>query len=47
SELHIDAQIATEVLTDSGIDFKRRAETLSVEEFSRLSNKLWNKIKVG
>ncbi|MBT7085648.1 MAG: ribosomal RNA small subunit methyltransferase A [Desulfobacterales bacterium] len=47
SELHIDAQIATEVLTDSGIDLKRRAETLSVEEFSRLSNKLWNKIKVG
>jgi 16S rRNA (adenine1518-N6/adenine1519-N6)-dimethyltransferase len=46
SELHIDAQIATEVLTDSDIDPKRRAETLSVEEFSRLSNKLWNKIKV-
>jgi len=40
SELHIDADIAAELLTGSGINPVRRAETLSVEEFVRLSNNL-------
>ncbi len=38
SELHIDSKIAAETLEDAGIDPIRRAETLDVEEFVRLSN---------
>lgn len=38
SELKIDAGTAGSVLERSGIDPARRAETLSVEEFVRLSN---------
>ncbi|QTA90730.1 16S rRNA (adenine(1518)-N(6)/adenine(1519)-N(6))-dimethyltransferase RsmA [Desulfonema magnum] len=38
SELHIDAKIAAGTLGNAGIDPMRRAETLDVEEFVRLSN---------
>ncbi len=38
SELGIDAQAAVSALNSSGIDPVRRAETLTVEEFVRLSN---------
>ena len=40
SELNIDPNTATVVLEKSGIDPIRRAETLTVEEFVRLSNTL-------
>jgi len=40
SELNIDPNTATVVLEKSGIDPIRRAETLTVEEFVRLSNNL-------
>ena len=40
SELNIDANTATVVLEKSGIDPIRRAETLTVEEFVKLSNNL-------
>jgi 16S rRNA (adenine1518-N6/adenine1519-N6)-dimethyltransferase len=40
SELNIDAAKATRVLKESGIDPIRRAETLTVKEFVRLSNNL-------
>ena len=40
SELSIDAAAATCVLEKSGIDPIRRAETLTVEEFVKLSNNL-------
>jgi len=43
SELNIDIQLATEVLKAGNIDPARRAETLSVEEFIRLSNLLYEK----
>ena len=38
SELKIDAQTAVSALNSAGIDPARRAETLTVEEFVRLSN---------
>jgi len=38
SELEIDAQTAVSALNSAGIDPARRAETLTVEEFVRLSN---------
>lgn len=38
SELHIDAKIALQVLKNAGIDPSRRAETLTVQEFVKLSN---------
>jgi 16S rRNA (adenine1518-N6/adenine1519-N6)-dimethyltransferase len=40
SELNIGADAATHVLENSGIDPIRRAETLTVEEFVKLSNNL-------
>ena len=40
SELHIAAETAKHALENAGIDPIRRAETLSVEEFVRLSNRL-------
>ena len=40
SELNIDPDTAKRVLEKSGIDPTRRAETLTVEEFVRLSNTL-------
>jgi 16S rRNA (adenine1518-N6/adenine1519-N6)-dimethyltransferase len=40
SELNIDSNTAKEVLEKSGIDPIRRAETLTVEEFVKLSNNL-------
>ena len=40
SELNIDPDTAKRVLENSGIDPTRRAETLTVEEFVRLSNTL-------
>jgi 16S rRNA (adenine1518-N6/adenine1519-N6)-dimethyltransferase len=40
SELNIDSNTAKRVLEKSGIDPIRRAETLTVEEFVRLSNTL-------
>lgn len=42
SELEIDAAIAKETLLSVGIDPSRRAETLSVAEFVKLSNALGN-----
>jgi len=38
SELGIDAQTAVSALNNAGIDPARRAETLAIEEFVRLSN---------
>ncbi|MCF8070225.1 MAG: 16S rRNA (adenine(1518)-N(6)/adenine(1519)-N(6))-dimethyltransferase RsmA [Desulfobacterales bacterium] len=38
SELHIDTKMAGAVLEKAGIDSKRRAETLTVAEFVRLSD---------
>ncbi|MFO7667684.1 MAG: 16S rRNA (adenine(1518)-N(6)/adenine(1519)-N(6))-dimethyltransferase RsmA [Desulfobacterales bacterium] len=38
SELGIDAQTAVSALNNAGIDPSRRAETLTVEEFVKLSN---------
>jgi 16S rRNA (adenine1518-N6/adenine1519-N6)-dimethyltransferase len=40
SELHVEGRLAETALELSGIDPKRRAETLSVEEFVKLSNRL-------
>ncbi|MBU4055128.1 MAG: ribosomal RNA small subunit methyltransferase A [Proteobacteria bacterium] len=40
SELQVGGEMAEKTLVLSGIDPKRRAETLSVEEFVRLSNTL-------
>ena len=40
SELHIEAKMAAEILESVDIDPARRAETLSVKEFVRLSNRL-------
>jgi 16S rRNA (adenine1518-N6/adenine1519-N6)-dimethyltransferase len=40
SELNIDPNTAKGVLEKSGIDPIRRAETLTVEEFVKLSNNL-------
>lgn len=40
SELHIDAKTAGHVLESTGIDPGRRAETLTVREFVKLSNRL-------
>ena len=40
SELHIDADAATSILAASGINPTRRAESLTVDEFVRLSNVL-------
>jgi 16S rRNA (adenine1518-N6/adenine1519-N6)-dimethyltransferase len=40
SELNIDSNTAKEILEKSGIDPIRRAETLTVEEFVKLSNNL-------
>ena len=40
SELHIDAHTAETALATAGIDPKRRAETLAIEEFVALSNAL-------
>ncbi|MBW1898178.1 MAG: ribosomal RNA small subunit methyltransferase A [Deltaproteobacteria bacterium] len=42
SELNIDANTAKHILERSGIDPVRRAETLNIEEFVRLSNLLYN-----
>ncbi|MFC1814402.1 16S rRNA (adenine(1518)-N(6)/adenine(1519)-N(6))-dimethyltransferase RsmA [Thermodesulfobacteriota bacterium] len=44
SELEIDAETAKETLLGVGIDPSRRAETLSVEEFVKLSNALGRQI---
>jgi len=35
----------SEVLLDAGIDEKRRGETLSLDEFSKLANSMYSKIK--
>ena len=40
SELHIDAKIALQVLNNADIDPSRRAETLTLQEFIRLSNRM-------
>jgi 16S rRNA (adenine1518-N6/adenine1519-N6)-dimethyltransferase len=40
SELHIEAKASAEVLKSVDIDPSRRAETLTVQEFVRLSNRL-------
>jgi len=45
SDLGIDAQSALAALEDSGIDPRRRAETLTVDEFIQLSNKLKDILK--
>jgi 16S rRNA (adenine1518-N6/adenine1519-N6)-dimethyltransferase len=51
SELHVDGDIAEKALVLSGIDPLRRAESLSVEEFVKLSNRLgqasWDGSKDG
>lgn len=44
SELHLDGDTITKALNTSGIDPVRRAETLTIEEFVRLSNTLEEKI---
>ena len=40
SELHLSSEFAGNVLKQAGIDPTRRAETLDVEEFVRLSNRI-------
>lgn len=45
SQLGIDGQTAERVLTTSGIDPVRRAETLTAEEFVRLSNTIGTVLK--
>lgn len=40
SELRVDAQTARRVLSEANIEPKRRAESLSIEEFVKLSNAL-------
>ncbi len=47
SELNIDADTAKSVLEASGIDPIRRAETLAVEEFVKLSNTLIDRKQNG
>jgi 16S rRNA (adenine1518-N6/adenine1519-N6)-dimethyltransferase len=47
SELNIDADTAKSVLEASGIDPIRRAETLAVEEFVKLSNTLMDRKQNG
>ncbi|OIN97297.1 MAG: ribosomal RNA small subunit methyltransferase A [Deltaproteobacteria bacterium CG1_02_45_11] len=42
SELHLDAKTALQVLKNADIDPSRRAETLTVQEFVRLSNVMVN-----
>jgi len=44
SELRMDASIVHQILERSGIDPSRRAETLTVEEFVRLSDNLYDAI---
>lgn len=44
SELALDAKFVERILKDAAIDPLRRAETLSVEEFVRLSNALYAKL---
>lgn len=46
SELHIDAEIALKVLNAADIDPGRRAETLTLPEFVRLSNSFENSTAV-
>lgn len=46
SELHMDANIAVQVLKNAGIDPTRRAETLTVQEFVKLSNGLGDVISM-
>jgi 16S rRNA (adenine1518-N6/adenine1519-N6)-dimethyltransferase len=41
SGLGMEKSIIEQVLLDTGIDPKRRGETLSIEEFGELSNNLW------
>lgn len=41
SGLGIEKALIEQVLLDTGIDPKRRGETLSIEEFGQLSNNLW------
>ena len=38
--LNIDKELMNKAFTETGIDPKRRGETLSIEEFQKLSNKL-------
>ena len=40
SELHLPPQEAQAMLEASGIDPNRRAETLEIEEFARLSDRI-------
>jgi 16S rRNA (adenine1518-N6/adenine1519-N6)-dimethyltransferase len=40
----VEEEKIKEVLKAAGIDGKRRGETLSVEEFGKLSNLLWESI---
>jgi 16S rRNA (adenine1518-N6/adenine1519-N6)-dimethyltransferase len=47
SELHIDAEIALKVLDAADIDPARRAETLTLSEFVRLSNSFENITAAG
>ncbi len=44
SELRLDAQTANHILEKSGIEASRRAETLTIEEFVRLSDNLYDAI---
>lgn len=46
SELDIDNKMAMDLLTRTGIDPARRAETLTVEEFVKLSNAVYEAIGV-
>lgn len=41
SGLGMEKSLIEQVLLDTGIDPKRRGETLSIEEFGELSNNLW------
>ena len=45
SDLDMDAKTATQILEGVDIDPSRRAETLSVQEFVKLSNYLGDQIK--
>ena len=42
SELHLSSDVAASVLKQAGIDPSRRAETLGIEEFVKLSNAILN-----
>jgi len=44
SELRLDAQTVHNILEKSGIEASRRAETLTVEEFVRLSDNLYDSV---